>query len=148
MNSAVDISSTRETDQWLLARSGERCLIRASAGDTGGLYSVVEIVSVPGDGTPLHIHQNEDEHLVVLEGVARVALGEPVFDAEAGSMVTLPRNIPHAWGNRSTTLLRIAVIAFPGGVEEILRAIAGDKEVDVLALAKSFGVSLVGPTPF
>jgi hypothetical protein len=40
------------------------------------------------------------------------------------------------------------VIAFPGGVEEILRAIARDKDVDVLALAKSFGVSLVGPTPF
>ncbi|MFZ3375524.1 MAG: cupin domain-containing protein, partial [Chthoniobacterales bacterium] len=111
-------------------------------------YSFVEVVSAPGDGTPLHMHQNEDEHLIVLEGVARVALGDRVFDAEAGSLVTLPKNVPHAWGNRSTALLRIAGIAYPGGVEEALRAIARDKHVDVPALARSFGVILIGPTPF
>jgi mannose-6-phosphate isomerase-like protein (cupin superfamily) len=103
-------------------------------GHTNGAYSFVEIVSAPGDGTPLHVHQNEDEHLIVLEGVARVALGDHVFDVEAGSLATFPKNVPHAWGNRSTAQLRIAVIAYPGGVEEVLRAIARDKDVDVPAL--------------
>jgi len=148
MNNAGDTSSNRETDKWLVTRPGERCLIRLSAGDTNGLYSFVEIVSAPGDGTPLHMHQNEDEHLMVLEGVARVALGDRVFDAEAGTLVTLPRNVPHAWGNRSAAPLRIAVIAHPGGAEEALRAIARDKDVDVPGLARSFGVIPVGPTPF
>ena len=97
MNNAAGTSANGETDEWLVARPGERCLIRVPASDTDGLYSLVEIVSVPGDGTPLHIHQNEDEHLIVLEGVARVALGERESDVEAGSMVTLPRNVPHAW---------------------------------------------------
>ena len=107
-----------EPANWLQTRPSERCLIRVPAADTNGAYSLVEIVSAPGDGTPLHIHQNEDEHLIVLKGIARVALGDRVFDAEAGSLVTLPKNVPHAWGNRSTALLRIAVIAHPGGVEE------------------------------
>ena len=49
-------------------RPGERCLIRVPAADTNGAYSFVEIVSDPGDGTPLHVHQNEDEYLFVLEG--------------------------------------------------------------------------------
>jgi mannose-6-phosphate isomerase-like protein (cupin superfamily) len=36
--------------------------------DASSAYSLVEIVSDPGDGTPLHVHQNEDEHIFVLEG--------------------------------------------------------------------------------
>jgi hypothetical protein len=35
--------------------------MRVSAPDTNGEYSVVEIVSSPGDSTPMHVHQNEDE---------------------------------------------------------------------------------------
>src|SRR5262249_28796207 len=112
------------------------------------------IVSEPGDGTPLHVHQNEDEHLLVLEGTARFALGDRIFDAEAGTMVTLPRNIPHAWGNRSGSRLRIAGIACPGGVEGVLRVIAGGGVVtghvviDIPALAESLGVIALGPAPF
>jgi mannose-6-phosphate isomerase-like protein (cupin superfamily) len=94
------------------------------------------------------VHRNEDEHLIVLDGVARVAIDDRVFDAEAGSLATLPKNVPHAWGNRSTRHLRIAVIAYPGGVEEVLRMIARDKDVDVPALARRFGVIPVGATPF
>ncbi len=146
--SSNSLPESNEQANWLQTRPGERCLIRVPAADTNGAYSFVEIVSGPGDGTPLHMHQNEDEHLIVLKGVARVALGDRVFDAEAGSLVTLPKNVPHAWGNRSTALLRIAVIAYPGGVEEVLRAIAHDKDVDVPALAHSFGVIPIGPTPF
>jgi hypothetical protein len=31
-----------------------------AAAKTNGAYSVVEILSQPGDSTPMHIHQNED----------------------------------------------------------------------------------------
>src|SRR5262245_57457193 len=41
--------------QWLRTRPGEQCLIRESSEDTNGLYAVLEIVSSPGDGTPLHL---------------------------------------------------------------------------------------------
>jgi mannose-6-phosphate isomerase-like protein (cupin superfamily) len=134
--------------EWLDTRPGEHCLIRVDAAETNGVYAFVEIVSDPGDGTAMHVHQNEDEHIIVLEGTARMAIGDNVFDAEAGKMVTLPRKIPHAWGNRSNSPLRIAVIAFPGGCEEALRAIARGGEADLAALAAKIGVSVVGPTPF
>ena len=83
--------------KWLETRPGERCLIRVPAADTNGTYSLTEIVSSPGDGTSLNIHQNEDEHLFVLEGTARIACGDKIFDAEAGKIVVLPKKIPHAW---------------------------------------------------
>jgi quercetin dioxygenase-like cupin family protein len=135
-------------EEWLETRPGEHCLIRVPATDTKGLYSLVEIVSSPGDGTPLHVHENEDEHIIVLEGTARIAYGDKVFDADAGKVVTLLRKIPHAWGNRSNSQLRIAAVTFPGGIEEILRLIARSDEADLPALAERFGVRPVGPAPF
>jgi mannose-6-phosphate isomerase-like protein (cupin superfamily) len=146
--SSYSLPDRNEQANWLQTRPGERCLIRVPAADTNGAYSLVEIVSNPGDSTPLHVHQNEDEYLFVLEGTARFALGDRIFDAEAGTMVTLPRNIPHAWGNRSDLRLRIAGICYPGGVEEALRIVAGGGLIDIPALAERFGVVALGPAPF
>jgi mannose-6-phosphate isomerase-like protein (cupin superfamily) len=133
-------------NQWLQTRPGECCLIRISAADTNGAYSVVEIVSHPGDGTPMHVHQNEDEHFVILEGTARIASGDKIFDAAAGTAITLSKGVPHAWGNLSNTPLRMVVIASPGGCEEILRLIAKGGDIDdIMALSEKFGVRNVGP---
>src|SRR5262245_50496759 len=134
--------------EWLETRPGEHCLIRLSAEDTHGLYSLVEIVSEPGDGTPLHIHEREDEHIVVLDGTVRIAYGDKVFDSQVGDVVTLRRGIPHAWGNRSGAQLRIAMLACPGGVEEILRLITKASPADVPALSERFRVRIIGPAPF
>jgi quercetin dioxygenase-like cupin family protein len=134
--------------EWLETRPGEHCLIRVSAKDTRGIYSLVEIVSDPGDGTPMHVHETEDEHIAVLDGTARIAYGDKVFDGQTGDVVTLRKGIPHAWGNRSSAPLRIAVLASPGGVEEILNLIANGNQVDVPALAERFHVRVIGPAPF
>jgi mannose-6-phosphate isomerase-like protein (cupin superfamily) len=137
---------TRDSDSaWLQTRPGERCLIRISAEDTGGAYSVVEIVAEPGDSTPIHTRQNEDEHFLILEGAARIAHGDRRFDAEAGASVTLSRGVPHAWGNASVFPLRMVVIASPGGCEEALRIIAKGGDIDFAALEKKFNIRNVGP---
>ena len=95
--------------------AGERCIIRVAAAETNGAYSVVERLSHPGDSTPMHVHQNEDEHFFILEGTARVVRGDETFDAPAGTTVALPRYIPHAWGNATTSMLRMIVTSRPGG---------------------------------
>lgn len=134
--------------EWLETRPGEHCLIRVSAKDTHGIYSLVEVVSDPGDGTPMHVHELEDEHIAVLDGTARIAYGDKAFDGQAGDVVTLRKGIPHAWGNRSSAPLRMAVLAFPGGVEEILSLIANGNQADIPALAERFHVRIVGAAPF
>jgi quercetin dioxygenase-like cupin family protein len=144
----INKSYTQTKGEWLETRPGEHCLIRISAKDTQGLYSVVEIVSDPGDGTPMHIHEREDEHIAVLEGTARVAYGDKVFDSQAGDVFTLHKGIPHAWGNRSSTQLRVAFLVFPGGCEEILELIAKASPADIPALAERFHIRIIGPTPF
>ena len=134
--------------EWLETRPGERCLIRVSAKDTHGIYSLVEVVSDPGDGTPMHVHETEDEHIAVLEGTVRIAYGDKIFDGQAGDVVTLRKGIPHAWGNRSSAPLRIAVLVSPGGIEEILSLIANSSQADIPALAERFHVRIVGAAPF
>ena len=84
MQSHIDGAYPQTKKEWLETRPGEHCLIRVSAKETQGLYSLVEIVSDPGDGTPMHTHEREDEHIAVLEGTARIAYGDKVFDSQAG----------------------------------------------------------------
>ena len=133
--------------EWLETRPGELCAIRVDAAETSGIYSFVEIVSSAGDGTPMHIHQHEDEHIIVLEGTARIARGDEVFDAEAGKVVTLPRKF-RCLGQPFGFAAAYRLVAYPGGCEEALRVIARGDAVELPALAAKFGISLVGPTPF
>jgi quercetin dioxygenase-like cupin family protein len=134
------------SSEWLQARPGERFFIRIPASATGGSYSVTEIVASPGDSTPVHVHQKEDEHLLVVQGMARILYGEKTFAATAGTIVSLARHVPHAWGNPTDTPIRLMITATPGGCEEALRLIAkaGD-QLDLQAIAKKFGITLVGP---
>jgi quercetin dioxygenase-like cupin family protein len=107
--------------EWLQSRPGERFSIRIPASATNGSYSVTEILSSPGDSTPVHLHEKADEHILVVEGAARVLYGDETFDATAGTVVSLARGIPHAWGNPTDTRLRLVITATPGGVEGVLR---------------------------
>lgn len=93
----------------------------------------------------MHIHQNENEHFIILEGTAHIAHNDKTFDAAAGTAVTLGKGIPHAWCNLSDSPLRMVVIALPGGCEEILRLIAKGGDSDIMALTEKFGVRNVGP---
>jgi quercetin dioxygenase-like cupin family protein len=133
-------------ENWLTARPGERFCIRVSAASTAGRYSATEIVSSPGDSTPLHVHTREDEYAFVLEGVAQIVYGNEVIRAEAGTSIFLKRGIPHGWGNPTEKPIRLLMIASPGGCEEALRIIArANGPIDYQALAGQFGITHVGP---
>ena len=120
MTSHTHAAGPIDQGEWLQTRPGERCLIRVAATETNGAYSVVEIISHPGDSTPMHVHQNEDEHFLILEGTARVVHGDETFDAPAGTTVALPRHIPHAWGNATNSTLRMVVTCWPGGLRSYI----------------------------
>ena len=146
INKKLAAASEELGGEWLQSRPGERFWIRIPASATNGSYSVTEILSSPADSTPVHVHENEDEHVLVVEGTARVLCGDLTFDATAGTMVSLARGIPHAWGNPTDTPIRLMITAMPGGVEEVLRMIAtsGD-QLDKLALSNKYAVRLIGP---
>jgi mannose-6-phosphate isomerase-like protein (cupin superfamily) len=77
----------------LEAAPGEHFLIRVPGSETNNSYSVTEFLSDPGSSTSIHLHEREDEYLLVVEGTVRVLYGERTFDATAGTMISLLRGI-------------------------------------------------------
>lgn len=146
-NSAADILKADGVGgaKWLAARPGEHFCIRVPAAATNGAYSVTEFLADPGDSTPLHVHEKEDEYVLVLDGTARIVLGDKTIEATTGQTVEMKRGIPHAWGNPTEKPIRLLITATPGGCEEALVIIARGGEIDLPALAARFHVTPLGP---
>ena len=69
--------------------------IKASAADTGGQYTLVEITAPAGLQTPLHVHYREDEGFYVLEGSVTIEVGDATVELGPGQHAFGPRDIPH-----------------------------------------------------
>jgi quercetin dioxygenase-like cupin family protein len=132
---------------------GERVTCRSPAEDTGGAYSLFEVVSPPGGGPPLHVHEREDESFYVLAGEFLVRTGDRTFPAPAGAFVRFPRGTAHAYRNVGAGAGRLLVIVSPGGYERFFEAMSripvppdGPPDLaQVMAVARRYGVDVVGP---
>jgi quercetin dioxygenase-like cupin family protein len=100
---------------------GALAVIKATAADTGGQISIVEVTEHPGAEAPLHVHHRDDEGFWILDGEVTFEVGDQVIEASAGDYVFGPRDIPHRFtvGERGCRMLFIMV---PGGFEDLVRA--------------------------
>ena len=83
-------------NEWSEVIRGERYMIRTSSAETNGVYSMLEVVADPRNGVPTHVHDNVDEHFIILEGKAFIANGDRIAEVAAGSSITVTRGVPHA----------------------------------------------------
>lgn len=97
--------------------------VRASAADTDGRYTLVEITAPPGLESPLHVHHNEDEGFHVLEGSVTIVVGEETVELTAGGHAFGPREIPHRFtiGPEGARMLWVLT---PGGFEDLIEAVS------------------------
>jgi quercetin dioxygenase-like cupin family protein len=95
--------------------------IKATAADTGGQMTIVEVTEPAGAEAPLHVHHRDDEGFWVLEGDVTFEVGDTTIEASAGDYVFGPRDIPHRFtvGDHGCRMLFILV---PGGIEGVIRA--------------------------
>jgi len=95
--------------------------IKATATDTGGQMTIIEVTEHPGAEAPLHVHHRDDEGFWVLEGDVTFEVGGTTIEASAGDFVFGPRDIPHRFtvGGQGCRMLFILV---PGGIEDVIRA--------------------------
>jgi mannose-6-phosphate isomerase-like protein (cupin superfamily) len=63
-------------NEWSEVIRGERFIIRTSSAETNGVYSMLEVLADPRNGVPMHVHDNVDEHFIILEGKAFIANGD------------------------------------------------------------------------
>lgn len=88
--------------------TGDTVIIRATAADTGGAYTMIEAIASPGNGPPAHLHRNEDETLYVLEGDIEITNGDKVLKAQPGAVAFVPKGTVHRFrciGDRTGRLV-------------------------------------------
>ena len=131
--------------------------IKATAEDTGGLLSIIEITEPPNAAAPLHVHHREDESFWILEGDVTFEVGDTRIAATAGDFAFGPRGIPHRY-TVGDAGCRMLFIMTPGGFERLVREMsvpaqtrtlppASEEEPDwehVAAVARANGCELVG----
>ena len=76
---------------------GSLAVIRATAADTGGQFTIVEMTEPPGTEAPLHVHHREDEAFWILEGSVTLEMGDETIEARAGDYAFGPRGVPHRY---------------------------------------------------
>jgi quercetin dioxygenase-like cupin family protein len=132
-------------------------VIKATAADTGGQMTIVEITAPAGDEAPLHVHHREDEAFWILEGDAIFEVGDQRIDAHAGDYLFGPRDIPHRY-TVGDAGCRMLFIVTPGGFDHMVVEMSkpaasrtlpppSDEEPDwerIAAIAKAYGNELVG----
>ena len=75
----------------------------------------------PQSGAPAHLHRTQDETHYILEGQFEFVLGERKVNADAGSVVYVPRTMMHAFTNTGTKKGKLLFINTPAGpLEEFL----------------------------
>jgi quercetin dioxygenase-like cupin family protein len=75
--------------------------------------------------SPVHVHDSEDEIVVLLQGSGIWWVGEQRWELAEGGVAFLPRNVPHAY--RLTTLpADLLVVCAPSGTEDFFRTAGWD----------------------
>jgi quercetin dioxygenase-like cupin family protein len=87
-----------------------------------GQLSIVDHRVPPGFAPPPHIHQASDEALLVLDGQFEGFCGGQAWRAGPGSLVFLPRAVPHGFTVSDAGPGRIIVVVSPGGFDQFVAA--------------------------
>jgi quercetin dioxygenase-like cupin family protein len=93
--------------------------VKASAADTAGRYTLVEITAPPGLDAPRHVHHTEDEGFHVLEGDVTITVGDETVELVAGQFAFGPRDVPHRFTVGPDGARMIWVLT-PGGFEDLI----------------------------
>jgi quercetin dioxygenase-like cupin family protein len=133
-------------------------LLKATADQTDGRYTMFELRLSAGFAAPRHVHANEDEFFLVLAGEVRLQHGDEVVEGVPGSLSYTPRGVSHSFHVDSDEA-RLLLIFGPAGVEEFFREVAtpartfgqppSDEPVpdrdSLVAIAARHGQTIVGP---
>jgi quercetin dioxygenase-like cupin family protein len=158
-------SVVRSTDEgerrWFFG--GGLHIWKATAEETGGAFILFEDRMDHGKVTPLHIHPDSDETMIVLEGEILMHLDGVEHTVGTGGIASAPRNVPHAFMVSGANGARLLCLHAPGCCEAFYRDAsepvrdddargieAGPVDMSrVQASAKkNGGIEILGPPPF
>ena len=123
--------------------------VKISGKDTNGQLAVFEYVGTQKVGPSLHVHFDQDEIFMVVEGEYLFQVGDKKETLKAGDTFFLPRQVPHTWIQLSDLGKLIYFLQPAGKMEEFfmamnnLKARPTTEEMDKIHAAH--GMKVVGP---
>jgi len=129
-----------------LQMGGSKITLKVTSAISNDQLGVYEIELSPGTiGAQPHYHRFMDETFIVVEGVLTVTHGNVEEEAEAGTVIYIPRFTPHAFANRSSARAKTMLIFNPAqkregffyGLQKILTATPINPQ-DYLALYNKY----------
>lgn len=136
---------------------------KATADDTDGAFLLFEDRMDHGKVTPLHIHPDSDETMIVLEGEILMHLDGVEHTVSAGGIASAPRGVPHAFKVSGVDGARLLCLHTPGCCQafywDASEAVKEDDgrgidagPVDMgrvqASAEKNGGIEILGPPPF
>ena len=106
------------------AAEGKRTRCKVTSEDSAGACSVFVLHEAPRSGPFLHVHHREDEWYYVLSGEFLFKAGGEEHTLPPGGSIWLPRDIPHAYANTTTTEGKLILVCQPGGFEKFFDDLA------------------------
>ena len=124
--------------------------VKADAGRTAGVVSVLEADEPPGFGPPIHVHHDTAEVFYVLEGEYVMYLDDREVVCPAGSFVFIPVGAPHGFrvGNVPSRKLNFYFPAAMIGYFDDLAVALRREEVgddELAGIADKYSMEIVGP---
>jgi len=136
---------------------------KATAEDTDGAFLLFEDRMDHGKVTPLHLHPDSDETMVVLEGEILMHLDGEEHVVGAGGIASAPRGVPHAFKVSGADGARLLCLHTPGCCQafywDASESVPNDdpREIDAgpvdmgrvqASAKKNGGIEILGPPPF
>lgn len=131
--------------------AGGRYTVKASGEDTGGAYTLMELLLPPESGPPPHLHAHEEESFYILEGTLEFQVGGDHVTAGAGAYVKAPRGLGHSFKNVGTAPARVLMLITPPGLEKFFAEISqpagaapsAQSFEKIKAIAPRYGVTML-----
>jgi len=157
---AVPIARNADEGERRAFAGGGLHIWKATAEETGGAFMLFEDRLTSGKVTPLHIHPESDETMVVLRGEILMHLDGTDHRVGAGGVAMAPRNVPHAFKVTDPEGARILCLHTPGccqafywdASDPVDDTTTGSSSVDMervqASARKNGGIEILGPPPF
>jgi mannose-6-phosphate isomerase-like protein (cupin superfamily) len=156
------VRSTEEGERrWFFG--GGLHIWKATADETDGAFLLFEDRIGHGKVTPLHIHPESDETMIVLEGEILMHLDGVEHTVTAGGIASAPRGVPHAFKVSGADGTRLLCLHTPGCCQafywDASEPVGPDDSrgpdegpVDMARVqasaSKNAGIEILGPPPF
>jgi quercetin dioxygenase-like cupin family protein len=136
---------------------------KATAEETDGAFLLFEDRMDHGKVTPLHIHPDSDETMVVLEGEILMHLDGEEHTVRVGGIASAPRGVAHAFKVSGADGARLLCLHTPGccqafywdasepvSVDDSRDIGAGPVDMSYVQASakKNGGIEILGPPPF